>query len=313
MPLGIRPTVDFAFKKIFGSPQNAVALIGLLNAILQLQRPIVSVEILNPFSYQEFAESKLIVLDVRCRDSAGRYLNVEMQVSVYAGLLERLVYYACSMYVDQLSPGGKYALASPSISICLLNHRIFAETSQAHHRFEMLDRQSGRTLDNAIEVHTVELTKYNLVEETISEASKLEQWAFLLLRAQDYDASTLQRLLPGIEFEAAIETIRVISEKTEDKQMYDQREKAQRDYEWALSGAREQGREEGREEGERLGLAKGERLGIERGKLAGKIQMLQELLGESPATDTELQVCSLETLRSRLAELQKRLRDRPAT
>ena len=200
MRLGIKPTVDFAFKKIFGSPQNSDALIGLLNAILDLDRPIVAVEVLNPFSYQEFAESKLIVLDVRCRDSAGRWLNVEMQVSVYAGLIERLVYYACSMYVDQLSQGGNYALASPAISICLLNHVLFQESSQAHHRFQMQDRASGRRLDNAIEVHTVELTKYNLDEETISEGSKLEQWAFLLLLAQDYDASTLKRLLPGIEF-----------------------------------------------------------------------------------------------------------------
>ncbi|GAA5505716.1 hypothetical protein Rcae01_01162 [Novipirellula caenicola] len=52
MPLGIRPTVDFAFKKIFGSPQNSAALIGLLNAILDFEHPVVAVEILNPFSYQ---------------------------------------------------------------------------------------------------------------------------------------------------------------------------------------------------------------------------------------------------------------------
>jgi predicted transposase/invertase (TIGR01784 family) len=96
MPLGIRPTVDFAFKKIFGSPQNSAALIGLLNAILDLKEPIVGVEVLNPFNYQEFAESKLIVLDVRCQDAAGRMLNVEMQVSIIRGLLERMVFYASS-------------------------------------------------------------------------------------------------------------------------------------------------------------------------------------------------------------------------
>lgn len=100
MILGIKLTVDFAFKKIFGSPQNSAALIGLLNAILNLERPIESVELLNPFNYQEFAQSKLIVLDVRCRDSSGRWLNVEMQFSIYAGLIERLVHYACSMHVD---------------------------------------------------------------------------------------------------------------------------------------------------------------------------------------------------------------------
>jgi len=78
MPLGIKPTVDFAFKKIFGSPENAPVLIGLLNAILDFPRPIVGVEILNPFSYQDFADDKLIVLDIRARDSDGRSLNVEI-------------------------------------------------------------------------------------------------------------------------------------------------------------------------------------------------------------------------------------------
>ncbi|HAC89032.1 MAG TPA: hypothetical protein DCF63_00140, partial [Planctomycetaceae bacterium] len=57
---------------MFGSPENSAALIGFLNAILNLAKPIVAVEILNPFSYQEFAEAKRIVLDVRCRDSDGR-------------------------------------------------------------------------------------------------------------------------------------------------------------------------------------------------------------------------------------------------
>lgn len=310
MPLGIKPIVDFAFKKIFGSPENVVALIGLLNAILCLKRPIASVEILNPFNYQEFADGKLIVLDVRCRDLDGRLLNIEMQVSVYGGLIERLVYYACSMYVDQLSAGDNYALASPSISICLLSQSLFRETpqAQAHHRFQMVDRVSGRELDNAIEVHTVELPKYNLSEGSITAASKLEQWAFLLLRAQDYDAAILRRLLPGIEFDTAIQTIETISAKTEDKQMYDQREKAQRDYEWALYGAREEGREEGlakgREEGQQLGLIKG--------KLVGQIQMLLQLLEEPQGADEELHRLSLLDLETQLVELQKRLRERPA-
>jgi predicted transposase/invertase (TIGR01784 family) len=303
MPLGIKPTVDFAFKKIFGSPDNVAPLIGLLNAILCLKSPIAAVEILNPFNYQEFADAKLIVLDVRCRDLDGLLLNVEMQVSVYGGLIERLVYYACSMYVDQLSAGDNYALASPSISICLLSQSLFRETTQAHHRFQMMDRVSGRELDSAIEVHTVELPKYNLSEESVTAASKLEQWAFLLLRAQDYDAATLRRLLPGIEFDTAIQTIETISGKNEDKQMYDQREKAQRDYEWALSGAREEGREEGLEKGEQLGLA--------RGKLVGQIQMLQQLLEERQGTDEELHRLSLLDLESQLVGLQKRLRERP--
>jgi len=67
-PLGIKVFVDLVFKKIFGSPENSVALLGLLNAILELQRPIPEVTILNPFSYQEFETAKLgRIVEVRIR------------------------------------------------------------------------------------------------------------------------------------------------------------------------------------------------------------------------------------------------------
>jgi hypothetical protein len=49
--LGIKPTVDYALKRIFGTPENAPILLGLVNAVLQLVDPLVEVEILNPFSY----------------------------------------------------------------------------------------------------------------------------------------------------------------------------------------------------------------------------------------------------------------------
>lgn len=80
--------------------------------------------------------------------------------------------------------------------------------------------------------------------------------------------------------------------------MYDQREKAQRDYEWALSGAREQGREEGREQGR------------EEGKLSGQVQILQELLGEPQTADAELQKLDLAALSGLLADLQQQIRNR---
>jgi predicted transposase YdaD len=57
-----------------------------------------------------------------------------------------------------------------------------------------------------------------------------------------------------------------------------------------------QGREEGREEG----------------KLSGKIQILQELLGEPVASDSELRELNVDALNTQLANLQQRLRDRPA-
>jgi predicted transposase/invertase (TIGR01784 family) len=70
--------------------------IGLLNAILELSRPITDVTIQNPFSYQEFENAKVIVLDVKARDSAGRIFNIEMQIAIHPGLLQRMIYHCGS-------------------------------------------------------------------------------------------------------------------------------------------------------------------------------------------------------------------------
>ncbi|MEM6981082.1 MAG: hypothetical protein AAF539_15585 [Planctomycetota bacterium] len=98
----------------------------------------------------------------------------------------------------------------------------------------------------------------------------------------------------------------MISAKTEDKQMYDQREKAQRDYEWALSGAKEEGIEQGREEG----LEQGREEGLATGELIGKVQMLEQLLGEPLTSKSDLLSLGIDFLGSRVNELRERLRQR---
>jgi len=70
----------------------------------------------------------------------------------------------------------------------------------------------------------------DLGEETIREAASIEQWAFFFLFADRYEPERLRELLPGVEFQRAITVIEAIAAKTEDRVMYDQREKAQRDY-----------------------------------------------------------------------------------
>jgi predicted transposase/invertase (TIGR01784 family) len=109
--------------------------------------------------------------DIRARDSAGRWLNIEMQVSVSPGLLQRLVYYACTMYVGQLEPGQSYTDLRSAISICLLNKKLFRDDAIPHHRFRLADPEHGMEVSDAIEVHTLELTKYK------SSFSKRSLWS----------------------------------------------------------------------------------------------------------------------------------------
>ena len=79
VPLGIRPTNDFAFLLTFGSPENKIALISLLNAILKLPCPVTDVQIENSYNYREFLEDKLSILDIRATDTRGWIFKIEMQ------------------------------------------------------------------------------------------------------------------------------------------------------------------------------------------------------------------------------------------
>ncbi len=76
--------------------------------------------------------------------------------------------------------------------------------------------------------------------------------------------------------------------------MYDQREKALRDYQWAIQGARE----EGREEGEAHGV------------LVGSIVAFQGIVGDPEATIGELKSLDSVVLSRMLSDLQDRVRSR---
>ena len=90
MPLGIRPIVDFAFKKTFGTPENRVCLVSLLNAVLRPKEPIVDVTLDNPFNPRDFQEDKLSQLDIKAIDRTGAIYNVEVQLYEPGALLELL-------------------------------------------------------------------------------------------------------------------------------------------------------------------------------------------------------------------------------
>jgi flagellar biosynthesis/type III secretory pathway protein FliH len=141
---------------------------------------------------------------------------------------------------------------------------------------------------------------------TVLTASLLDRWLYWLLHADQYDAQTLGSLFSQPEFQKATDSIDRIAKRTEDKAMYDTREKAIRDQQWILNAARR----EGLEAGELKGRKEGREEGREEGELFGKIRMLQSLLSLSQSTDEELQPKSRAELETIATELQAQLRKR---
>lgn len=303
MPLGIDPTVDYAFKKLFGHPANSDLLIHLLNAVLRPVLSIVEVQILNPFNEKEFADDKLSVLDIKARDAGRAWFNVEMQSRTVGWLRQRIVYYNASLFVDQLGEGEHYHMLLPAISICFLKEQLFSEVPTPHLRFVLSDRQHGVSLSDSLQIHTIELPKYNYEGIFLPSADPLVQWAFFLDRAAGLEAAELKQLLPGRQYAKATEVMETIARTPQERQLYESRRKAEMDYRAGLDEARDEGERLGLEKGERLGLEKGERLG-----LVEQVRFLQGLLQEPLSAESELHEMDLAALRRRCGELRDRLR-----
>ena len=129
----------------------------------------------------------------------------------------------------------------------------------------------------------------------------------------EYEPDALRKAFPQPAICRASETLIGIAEKSEDKAMYDAREKALRDRNWQLAAARLEGLEEGEIKGEIKGRMEGEIKGKVEGKIEGKIEtvrMLQSLLYMPLSDEHELSAMGLEQLEALTAALQEKLRGR---
>jgi predicted transposase/invertase (TIGR01784 family) len=131
MPPGIRPINDFAFKKTFGTPENRAALISLLNAILRPTPPIVEVTLENPFNLQDFEDDKLSILDVKAVDRAGAIYDIEMQLAIFAGPVQRIVFYGCQLYADQLKARAHVRVCGSPGRATARGHLVLSQASAA--------------------------------------------------------------------------------------------------------------------------------------------------------------------------------------
>ena len=299
-PIGISPMNDMAFKKAFGSPGNEIALISLLNAILKLLLPIVAVRIMNPYNLQDFESDKLSILDIKATDRTGATYHIEMQLTPFNGLVQRIVFYGCELYAGQLKAGDDYTKLAPVYSICIVAGILWKElkkgenAQKVHQRFRLCDLETGLVLDDTLQIHTLELGRYNLTESELKTASAEDCWLYWFLYADQYGPEELLKLFPEEAFQTATRAIIQIAEKTEDKAMYDAREKANRDFQTAISSAHQEGEVKGRQEG----------------TLIGRVETFQELLGITEPTREELSNFDIPQLTELADRLQRQLRSR---
>ncbi|MEM8544741.1 MAG: Rpn family recombination-promoting nuclease/putative transposase [Cyanobacteria bacterium P01_H01_bin.119] len=248
----INPKTDFAFKKIFGSPQSQPVLISFLNGLLYGGTDaIAALDILNPYQAPRIRGMKETYLDVKAVLNNGTSVIIEMQVLNIEGFEKRILYNAAKTYSTQLGQGDNYTLLNPVIALTITDFIMFEELSAYRSCFVL--KEKDFLIDyptHDLELVFVELPKFERSLEQLG--GLMEQWLFFLKHARQLpnipdEMESVPALRQAFEFASQSNLSPEELEELEHQEIFlhDQRNAIKR----ALNQGLEQGREEGLEQG----------------------------------------------------------------
>lgn len=257
------PRVDFVFKRIFASEGNKDVLLAFLNQIFldAGDLPLEEVVLLNPYTEKDDPLDKQAIFDIWAKTADGKLINIEMQLFNKYDIEKRTLYYWSKRYAGQLQVSGKYTELKKCVTINILNYKVLPN-EHTHSVFHLREDSSGAPLTDDIEIHFLELPKLN--QPVTPGEGGLVNW-LLFLKGIDYsDWEVLQMNEPALK--KAMETLEFLSQDSEARRKYEDRQKFLMDEASQRDGAL------------REGFAKGVAEGTAKGELEAKRIIAKNLL-----------------------------------
>lgn len=221
MQHAIDPKIDCVFKALLGSEENRNLLLHFINAILlqELSEPLVWVDILNPYNDKEFLSDKLSIVDVKAKDSQGRLYQIEVQLSHYGYLAERILYNWADLYSQQLKSGQNYNELESTYSIWLLSDNLLLDDSPYLHQYKMRD-EMGLCLNQHGGIWILELNKF----EASPIETEAQRWLKFFKDGEQLNDTTLPDWMSTLEMKQAMHTLSLFSEKEREYFQYQARQ-----------------------------------------------------------------------------------------
>ncbi len=251
MPPTLDPKNDVVFKLLFSDERNRDLLRSLLNAVLQPTRPIISVEVINPEIPKDAVDDRGLVLDILAVDDRGTRTDVEMQAYAQEAMPERALYHWARLYRDGLGRGDAFAALLPCRVIFVLTHPELPGV-RVHSIFRVLEARDGDLLSDALEIHTIELTKLREASGADPGDGALLDWARFLAADTEEERRDVATHNPDID--QAREALDRLSQDPQARLLARWREDQLRLYHVELAAREERGRGEGRQEGIRTAI-----------------------------------------------------------
>ena len=259
----INPSVDLAFKKIFGVEENKDLLMALINSIVSEEDQVSSITILNPYNPQNFRNDKLSILDIKAEGETGKKFNIEIQISDEADYDKRALYYWGKLYTEQLQSGKDYGTLNKAIGIHILNFTSIPEVKKYHNVFNIREKESNIEYFKDLELHTIELNKF--MDEAGNEVSsvmarvknKVDLWSAFLTKYDLMNPANLTGSFDDPDLKKALGVLEVMNLNKEEREEYESHLKWLRIETNTLKKAEDKGEARGRQEGREEGRQEG--------------------------------------------------------
>ncbi len=234
------PLNDYLFKFIFGREERKRITLNFLNAVLDLNdmEELRDITFIDRDLEPEFEEDKLSRLDLYGVANDGSRINIEVQLVNWRNMEKRTLCYWAKMY-QSIHRGEDYVRLNRAITINLLNF-ILLPQPKPHTMYGLYDLQSGHRLTEDIEIHFIEVPKFEV--KSIKELKRLEKWmAYFSNKLNDEEMEELAMSETAIR--EALDAEHIFMQDDIERWQYEQREKAVRDYISAMHASRDEGME----------------------------------------------------------------------
>jgi predicted transposase/invertase (TIGR01784 family) len=293
-------------------------LISFLNALLPLpdDGQVTGIEYINPELLPDITPLKNTVVDIRCRDAAGRQFLVEMQMLWTDHFESRILFNACKAFSHQIAKGEPYNLLAPVYSLNIINQTFSGQQEVWHHHYRLTHQTLPGTYLTGMEFVSIELPNFKPANYNGRKVTAL--WLRFLKEIKNRSTMIPQEFLEVPEIAEAVEALRETSYTEQELQQYERYWDVLRTQQTFINDALNRGRTEGILEGEIRGEIRGEIKGEIRGEIKGEIKgevkgeikkakktalkmILRGFSNEDIQDLTELEIETIEDLRKSLA------------
>ena len=281
----VTPRVDIAFKKLFGVEENKDLLISLINSIVSKEDQVSDVDLLNPYNPKNFKRDKLSILDIKAKCSSGKHYNIEIQVSDEEDYDKRALLYWAKLYSGQLEQSMDYSKLNKTIGIHILNFISIPSIEKYHNVFNLREKDSNLHHFKDIELHTIELRKFENKAEKLDESEEinmllkkiktsLDRWVAFLTRHDLLSKEGVSTKLKDPNVQKALDVLEVMNFSKQEREAYEDHLKWLRVEANTLKKA------------ENKAFIKGEAKGIEKGMEKERIAIINNMLASNISIDT---------------------------